>query len=107
MLVFAIVISSSHESHIIFTDPPQHFVPVLMKSASAIPISLGFQRKNGVRRRKIYWLIIRIPCDSEEHRNNDISNHYLSITQVTGKTLLPDVTFKSSGLSSSITHNYV
>jgi len=50
MLVFAIVISSSHERPIIFTDPPQHFVPVLMKSVSAIPISLEFQRKNEVKR---------------------------------------------------------
>jgi len=57
-----------------------------MKSVSAIPISLGFQWKNEVKRRKICWLIIRIPCDGEEHCNNDISNHYLSITQVPGKT---------------------
>ena len=48
MLELAIVISSSHERHIIFSDPRQHFVHVLMKIASAIPISLEFQRKNEV-----------------------------------------------------------
>jgi hypothetical protein len=110
MLVLAIVISSSHESHIIFSDPPQHFVHVLIKIASAIPISLEFQKKNEVKRWKINWLITRISCDGEEYCNNDISNHYLSITQVTGKTQLPNIKFKAVVCKqnrSSITYNYV